>query len=34
MPGKFGVRLEEIVILKEDGPEILSKLSRKFKLIN
>ena len=34
MPGKFGVRLEEIVILKENGPEILSKLSRKFKLIN
>jgi Xaa-Pro aminopeptidase len=34
MPDKFGVRLEEIVILKEDGPEILSKLSRKLKLIN
>ena len=34
MPDKFGVRLEEIVILKEDGPEILSKVSRKLKLIN
>ena len=34
MPDKFGVRLEEIVILKEDGPEILSKLSRKLKVIN
>ena len=28
IPGKFGVRLEEIVILREDGPEILSGLSR------
>ncbi|MYG43353.1 MAG: aminopeptidase P family protein [Rhodobacteraceae bacterium] len=28
LPGKFGVRLEEIVILREDGPEILSSLSR------
>lgn len=28
LPGKFGVRLEEIVILHADGPEILSKLPR------
>jgi Xaa-Pro aminopeptidase len=28
MPGKFGLRLEEIVILREDGPEILSSLPR------
>ena len=28
VPGKFGVRLEEIVILREDGPEILSSLPR------
>ncbi|MEF2071998.1 M24 family metallopeptidase [Consotaella aegiceratis] len=28
LPGRFGVRLEEIVVLREDGPEILSKLSR------
>ena len=28
LPGKFGVRLEEIVILREDGPEILSSLPR------
>ena len=28
LPGKFGVRLEEIVILREDGPEILSALPR------
>lgn len=34
MPDKFGVRLEEIVILKEDGPVILSKLSRELKIIN
>ena len=28
LPGRFGVRLEEIVILREDGPEILSSLPR------
>lgn len=28
MPGRFGVRLEEIVILRTDGPEILSELQR------
>ena len=28
LPGRFGVRLEEIVILREDGPEILSTLPR------
>ena len=24
LPGRFGIRLEEIVILREDGPVILS----------
>ena len=28
LPGKFGVRLEEIVILRADGPEILSERPR------
>ena len=28
LPGRFGVRLEDIVILREDGPEILSDLPR------
>ncbi|MDB5526780.1 MAG: hypothetical protein JWM58_4543 [Rhizobium sp.] len=28
MPGRFGIRLEDIVILREDGPEILSSLPR------
>lgn len=28
LEGRFGIRLEEIVILHEDGPEVLSKLSR------
>jgi Xaa-Pro aminopeptidase len=28
IPGRFGIRLEEIVILREDGPEILSELPR------
>ncbi|MCC7320170.1 MAG: aminopeptidase P family protein [Rubellimicrobium sp.] len=28
LPGRFGVRLEEVVILQEDGPEVLSGLPR------
>ncbi|MCC1493137.1 Xaa-Pro peptidase family protein [Cognatishimia sp. F0-27] len=28
IPGRFGIRLEEIVILRADGPEILSELPR------
>jgi Xaa-Pro aminopeptidase len=28
IPGRFGLRLEDIVILREDGPEILSSLPR------
>jgi Xaa-Pro aminopeptidase len=28
IPGRFGIRLEDIVILREDGPEILSALPR------
>ena len=28
LPGKFGIRLEEIVILRADGPEIFSELPR------
>jgi Xaa-Pro aminopeptidase len=34
LPGKFGVRLEEIVILRAKGPEILSELSRELKMLN
>lgn len=28
LPGRFGIRLEEIVVLRADGPEILSSLPR------
>ncbi len=34
LPGKFGVRLEEIVILRPDGPEILSQLPRDLVIIS
>ena len=34
LQGRFGVRLEEIVILRADGPEILSELSRKLNVIS
>jgi len=33
LQGRFGVRLEEIVILRADGPEILSELTRKLNFI-
>jgi len=33
LQGRFGVRLEEIVILRADGPEILSELSRNLNII-
>ena len=33
LQGRFGVRLEEIVILRTDGPEILSELSRNLNII-
>ncbi|MCB1355608.1 MAG: aminopeptidase P family protein [Maritimibacter sp.] len=33
LPGRFGIRLEDIVILREDGPEILSDLPRTLKVI-
>ncbi|WP_421849398.1 M24 family metallopeptidase [Oricola sp.] len=33
LPGRFGLRLEEIVILRADGPEILSDLPRDWRVI-
>lgn len=33
LPGRFGVRLEDIVILRADGPEILSDMNRDVRLI-
>ena len=33
LPGQFGLRLEDIVILRKDGPEILSELPRDLKVI-
>lgn len=33
LPGRFGLRLEDIVILRADGPEILSDLPRDLMLI-
>jgi len=33
LQGKFGVRLEEIVILRHDGPEILSELTRELNVV-
>ena len=34
LPDRFGIRLEEIVILRADGPEILSELPRDLVLID
>jgi len=33
LEGRFGIRLEEVVILHEDGPEVLSRLPRDLQLI-
>ncbi len=33
LPNRFGIRLEDIVILRKDGPEILSELPRDLKVI-
>ena len=34
LPGRFGIRLEEIVVLRSDGPEILSSLPRDLHVVN
>ena len=34
LPKKFGVREEDIVILRSDGPEILSYLPRDLTIID
>ncbi len=34
LPGRFGIRLEDIVILRADGPEVLSDLPRSVECIN
>jgi len=34
IPGRFGIRLEDIVILRDDGPEILSSLPRDVQVIS
>ncbi|WP_248304978.1 Xaa-Pro peptidase family protein [Devosia sp. FKR38] len=33
LPGRFGIRLEDVVIVRADGPEILSGLSREVRMI-
>jgi Xaa-Pro aminopeptidase len=30
LPGKFGVRIEDLVVVGEDGPEILTSLSKEL----
>ncbi|WP_153768173.1 aminopeptidase P family protein [Labrenzia sp. CE80] len=34
LPGRFGLRLEDIVIMRTDGPEILSSLPRDVQIIS
>lgn len=33
LPGRFGIRLEEIVVLRDDGPQILSGLPRDLRIV-
>jgi len=30
IPNKFGMRIEDIVVMTEDGPEILNKFSKEI----
>ncbi len=34
LPGRFGLRLEDIVIMRTDGPEVLSELPRDIQVIS
>ena len=34
LPGRFGLRLEDIVIMRADGPEIFSELTRDVRVIS
>jgi len=34
LPGRFGLRLEDIVIMRADGPEVLSGLPRDMQMIS
>jgi Xaa-Pro aminopeptidase len=34
LPNRFGIRLEDIVILRADGPEVLSDLRRDLEIIS
>lgn len=33
LPGRFGIRLEEIVVVRKTGAEILSSLSRDLRIV-
>ncbi|MDR7464366.1 MAG: M24 family metallopeptidase, partial [Armatimonadota bacterium] len=33
LPGEFGVRLEEIVVVTAQGPQILSRLPREVRVL-
>jgi len=33
-PNKFGIRIEDLLVIKKDNPEILSKTSKKLKIFN
>jgi len=33
LPGKFGVRIEDVAVMRPDGPQILSHLSQNLKLV-
>lgn len=34
LPGRFGVRLEEIVVVRPTGPEVLSRLDRRLRVLD
>lgn len=34
IPGKYGVRIEDIIVVTKDGCEVLNKMPKEFKIIN
>jgi Xaa-Pro aminopeptidase len=33
LPGRFGVRIEDLLVVGEDGPEVLSSLDKEFTVV-
>ncbi len=34
LPGEFGVRIEDLVIARQDGPEILTEIGKQLTVVD